>query len=280
MFHLPIPADFPYRQALHVALELAEAAGELLLGIHRLGPQRIDSKHTAVDMVTEADVASQRLILSGIHQHFPDHGILAEEEGGDLRNQSGALWLVDPLDGTTNFASRFPIFAVSIALWVDGEPQIGVVRDVVRERSYWAAAGQGAWMDGERRLHVSTTAALANSLLATGFPYTRAIDPDNNLAEFGRIMPQVRGVRRAGAAALDMAFVADGRLDGYWESGMSPWDWGAGVLLMREAGAIVTDYSGAAWTLHSPRRMVAANPHLHGALLAEVQAARAAMGRL
>lgn len=276
--NLPILSTFPHRQALELALELAEHAGQLLLDIHRLGPQRIASKRTAVDMVTEADLASQQLILAGIHRHFPGHGILAEEEGGDRRNHSGALWLVDPLDGTTNFASRFPIFAVSIALWVDGQPQIGVVRDVVRERSYWAAAGQGAWIDQERRLQVSATTTLAHSLIGTGFPYTRAIDPDNNTAEFVRIMPQVRGVRRAGAAALDMAFVADGRLDGYWESGMNPWDWGAGVLLIAEAGGVVSDYSGAAWSLHSPPRMAAANPHLHGLLLAEIQAARGAAG--
>lgn len=279
---LPIPTTYDYYAELTAAIDLAQQAGDLLLKIHRSGPRRIRTKKTAVDMVTEADTASQQLILDTLTARFPQHDILAEEEGGDKESGSRALWLVDPLDGTTNFASRFPVFAVSIALWVDGKPVIGVVQDVVRERTYWAAAGQGAWMGvptklDEVQLSVSQARELNQSLIATGFPYARATLADNNLAEFNYLMPKVRGIRRAGAAALDLAWVADGRLDGYWEAHLSPWDWGAGVLLITEAGGVVSNYHGQPWQL-GQAQMVAANPWLHEKLLTAVQTARRQAG--
>ena len=282
MLSLPIPDTYAYYEELATAIELARKAGELLLRIHRQGPRQVRTKQTAVDMLTEADTASQALILETLTARFPDHSILAEEEGGDQRRGGRALWLVDPLDGTTNFASRYPVFAVSIALWVDGKPMVGVVQDVVRERTYWAARGQGAWLGTPEKLddlpmRVSQTRELNQSLLATGFPYVRALTRDNNLTEFNHLMPRVRGVRRAGAAALDLAWVGDGRLDGYWEAHLSPWDWGAGVLLITEAGGVVTDYVGEPWRLDSDN-MVAANPHLHEKLLMAVQTARREAG--
>ena len=282
MLSLPIPSTYPYHAELTTAIDLARRAGDLLLEIHRAGPRRIETKKTAVDMLTEADTASQKLILDGISDRFPDHDILAEEEGGDKNHGSRALWLVDPLDGTTNFASRFPVFAVSIALWVDERPVIGVVQDVVRERTFWAAKGQGAWLGTPARLddlplRVSRTSELNQSLIATGFPYVRAQTRDNNLAEFNYLMPRVRGIRRAGAAALDLAWLADGRLDGYWEARLSSWDWGAGVLLIAEAGGVVTDYAGQTWILGKDQ-MVAGNPHLHEKLLTAVQTARSEAG--
>ncbi len=275
---LPVAPDFPYREALLTAVMLAQQAGELLLSIHRQGPRRVVTKSTGVDLLTEADLASQALIVTELSRRFPDHGILAEEDtGGHHDAAGGALWLVDPLDGTTNFAHRFPVFAVSIALWVDGRPQIGVVQDVVRERTYWAAAGQGAWLAGERRLQVSAVSDLRQSLLATGFPYSRALHTDNNLAEFNALMPATRGVRRAGSAALDMAWVADGRLDGYWEPYLAPWDWAAGILLVGEAGGTVSDYGGGPLHLGS-RTIVASNGRVHPALLATIQEARRRAG--
>ncbi len=279
---LPIPATYAYYEELTTAIDLARQAGDLLLKIHRSGPRRIASKKTAVDMVTEADTASQALILETITSRFPDHNIMAEEEGGDREKGGQMRWLIDPLDGTTNFASRFPVFAVSIAMCVDGQPAIGVVQDVVRERTYWAAAGQGAWMGtpqhlDEVRLQVSQTRELNQSLIATGFPYVRAQTHDNNLAEFNYLMPRVRGIRRAGAAALDLSWVADGRLDGYWEAHLWPWDWGAGTLFIVEAGGVVTDYSGQPWQLGKDQ-MIAANPHLHEKLLNAVQTARREAG--
>ncbi len=275
--NLPIPADYPHREALLTAIELARLAGAMLLDIHRQGPRRIERKKTQVDLVTEADMASQEMIMEGLAARFPDHGILAEEEGGERAGQGGALWLVDPLDGTTNFASRFPVFGVSIALWIDGEPVVGVVQDVVRERTYWAAANQGAWLGVERRLRVSKTALLDQSLLATGFPYSRATAKDINLVEFNYLIPRVRGVRRAGAASVDMAWTADGRLDGYWEANLSPWDWAAGALLILEAGGVVTDYAGRPWRLGAPN-IVAANSDLHPRLLEAVQTSRREAG--
>ncbi len=282
MLSLPIPDTYAYYEELATAIELARKAGELLLRIHRTGPRQVRTKQTAVDMLTEADTASQALILETLTARFPDHSILAEEEGGNQRRGGRALWLVDPLDGTTNFASRYPVFGVSIALWVDGKPMVGVVQDVVRERTYWAARGQGAWLGTPEKLddlpmRVSQTRELNQSLLATGFPYVRALTRDNNLAEFNYLMPRVRGVRRAGAAALDLAWVGDGRLDGYWEAHLSPWDWGAGVLLITEAGGVITDYAGEPWRLDRDN-MVAANPHLHEKLLAAVQTARREVG--
>lgn len=274
---LPISRAFPYRDALIKALDLAQRASALLLDIHHRGPRRVESKSTGVDLLTEADLASQDMIVTGLRAAFPDHGLMAEESGDDRASANGAIWLVDPLDGTTNFAHRFPVFAVSVALWVDGEPQVAVVQDVVRERSYWAAAGQGAWMDLERRLQVSQTTELGQSLLATGFPYSRATNPDNNLAEFNYLMPRTRGVRRAGSAAIDMAWLADGRLDGYWEAGLSPWDWAAGLLLVREAGGMVSDYWGQPWQM-GKKQFAASNGPLHPALLEAIQAARRAMG--
>lgn len=274
---LPISPAFAHAAALVTAIDLAQRAGDLLLSIHQRGPRRVERKSTGVDLLTEADLASQELIVAGLRAAFPDHGLMAEERGDDRAATSGALWLVDPLDGTTNFAHRFPVFAVSIALWVDGEPQVGVVRDVVRGRSYWAAAGQGAWMDLERRLQVSQTAELGQSLLATGFPYSRATNPDNNLAEFCHLMPRTRGVRRAGSAALDMAWLADGRLDGYWEAGLSPWDWAAGLLLVREAGGLISDYQGQPWQM-GKKQFVASNGPLHPALLDAIQTARQLLG--
>ncbi len=275
---LPIPTTFEYYDELSTAIDLARRAGDLLLKIHREGPRRIETKKTSVDMLTEADTASQTLILEALTARFPDHGIMAEEDGGDKNPGGGALWLVDPLDGTTNFASRFPVFAVSIALWVEGRPALGVVQDVMRERTYWAGAGQGAWMGTPQRLDdirlkVSQTCALDHSLIATGFPYVRAIVRDNNLAEFNYLMPRVRGIRRAGAAALDLAWVADGRLDGYWEARLSPWDWGAAMLFILEGGGVITDYAGEPWRLGF-NSMVAANPALHERLLRAVQTAR------
>ena len=279
---LPVPTIYPYYAELATAIDLARQAGDLILKIHRSGPRRIETKKTAVDMVTEADTASQTLITNAIAARFPDHDIMAEEEGGDKTGSGRVLWLIDPLDGTTNFASRFPVFAVSIAMCVDDQPVIGAVQDVVRERTYWAAAGQGAWMGtparlDEVQLRVSQTSELDQSLIATGFPYIRAETSDNNLAEFNYLMPKVRGIRRAGAAALDIAWVADGRLDGYWEAHLWPWDWGAGVLMLAEAGGVVSDYEGEPWRLGADQ-MIAANPYLHEKLLTAVQTARRAAG--
>lgn len=256
---------------LDIAIDLARQAGELLRLGHQNGAGLIRSKSSAVDLVTQFDLASEQLISDGLRQHFPDHAIYGEETGGTLP-AAGPAWVVDPLDGTTNFAHGYPVFSVTLALLVDGRPELGVTYDPLRDDLFWAQRGQGAWR-GQRRLQVSTTTGLDASLLATGFAYDRASNADNNLAEFSHFAPRTRGVRRGGSAALDMAWVAAGWLDGYWERGIHVWDLAAGVLLMREAGGVVTNYSGRPWQ-PADRNVVAANSVFHAVLLESLQRVR------
>ncbi len=270
---LPLDASFLYRHELITAIELAKTAGALLLDMHEQGPQRIDKKLSESDIVTEADIASQRLILHGLTSRFPQHGILAEETGGDQQGESGALWLVDPLDGTTNFSVRLPMFSVSIALRVENKPQIGVIQDVTRKHTYWAATGQGAWRGTDRRLRVSATSRLDQSVIGSGFAHDRAVNTDNNVAEFGYLAQRLRGIRRHGSAALDLAWVAEGRLDGFWEAGLSPWDWGAGALLIEEAGGKVSDYWGHDMQPEG-KQLAVSNGNIHKELLAVLQQLR------
>jgi myo-inositol-1(or 4)-monophosphatase len=249
------------------AVDLAKEAGQVLMD-HLERRLTVESKSSEIDLVTEADLASEKLIVEAIRQQYPEHSILSEEGLG--QEQTGEfLWLVDPLDGTTNYAHGYPVFCVSIALQREGETILGVTYDPVRDELFWAEKDREAYCNG-RRLSVSGTDSLRRSLLATGFFYTRASIEDNNLAEFGRIMPQVQGVRRAGSAALDMAYVADGRLDGYWEFHLSPWDWAVGDLLVREAGGRTSDVSGQPWRLRS-NNIVATNGLLHEELLAALK---------
>ena len=231
--------------ALAVAVDLAHQAGALLRQIYEQGPKQVQAKQTAVDLVTEADLASQKLLVAGLQAAFPGHAIVAEEAPAALP-AAGAFWAVDPLDGTTNFAHGYPVFSVTLALLVDRVPLLGVTYDPLRDDLYWALQSQGAWRNG-RRLQVSATSDLGQSLLATGFHYDRATNPDNNLAEFSYFVPRTRGVRRAGSAALDLAAVACGWLDGFWEKGLNVWDVAAGVLLIREAGGQVMTYDGRPW---------------------------------
>jgi myo-inositol-1(or 4)-monophosphatase len=256
---------------LDVAIDLARQAGELLRQGHQNGAGAVASKASAVDLVTEFDLASERLITGGLRLRFPDHAIFGEETGEALPT-AGPVWVVDPLDGTTNFAHGYPVWSVTLALLVDGRPELGVTYDPLRDDLFWAQRGQGAWR-GQRRLQVSTTAELGASLLGTGFAYDRASNPDNNLAEFSHFVPRTRGVRRGGSAALDIAWVAAGWLDGYWERGIQVWDMAAGVLLVHEAGGVVTAYSGRPWQ-PADRNVVAANSVLHAALLQGLQTAR------
>jgi myo-inositol-1(or 4)-monophosphatase len=249
------------------AVELAKEAGQVLMDYfeRRLA---VKSKSSEIDLVTEADIASEKLIVEAIRERYPEHSILSEEGLG--QEQTGEfLWLVDPLDGTVNYAHGYPVFCVSIALQRGGETVLGVTFDPVQDELFWAEKHQGAYCNG-RLLSVSGTDGLRRSLLATGFAYARASIEDNNLAEFGRIMPWVQGVRRAGSAALDMAYVAAGRLDGYWEFHLSPWDWAVGDLLVREAGGRTSDVSGQPWRLRSGN-MAATNGLLHEELLAALK---------
>ena len=242
---------------------IAREAGDLLLS--RFGTGVSIELKGEVDLVTEMDRRSEELIVRRLSGEFPGTAILAEE--GERHADSGAgLWIVDPLDGTTNYSHGFPVFAVSIAFERNGVVELGVVHDPTRNECFAASRDGGARLNG-RRLAVTTQSDLGSALLATGFPYDIRTSPENNLAEFGRFALRARAVRRAGAAALDLAYVAAGRFDGFWEEKLSPWDVAAGALLVTEAGGIVTGYRGEAADIRTGR-LVASNGRIHRAMLA------------
>lgn len=224
-------------------LEIATLAARQAGAIVRDGySQVVTVTHKgAIDLVTEFDQRSETLILAALRGAFPGHAINSEESGQAAGDEYE--WLVDPLDGTTNFAHKFPVFSVSIALTFQRRLIVGVVYDPLRDELFTAAAGQGARLNGAP-IRVSSVAALERALLSTGFPYDVRTNPNNNLAEFARFQLVAQGVRRTGSAALDCSWVAAGRLDGFWELRLNPWDVGAGALIAREAGGRVTTYAG------------------------------------
>jgi myo-inositol-1(or 4)-monophosphatase len=250
-------------ELLPVIERIARAAGAIVReGYGRAA--HIEHKG-AIDLVTEFDRRSEELILRELRAAFPGHAVHAEESG-----RSGAAseyeWLIDPLDGTTNFAHGFPVFAVSLALTHNGRLRAGVVYDPLRDELFAAEAGRGATLNGQP-LRVSPQRDLSRALLATGFPYDVRTNPHNNFAEFVRLHLRVQAVRRAGSAALDCAWVAAGRLDGYWEFRVKPWDVGAGALVAREAGGRVTTVEGNENFLGRDS-IVVSNGQLHEAMLA------------
>ncbi len=254
------------------AAEIARSAGALLRDAYDR-PRQIDYKGT-VDLVTQADRAAEEIILTALRREFPHHAILAEESGQIIpltpsQDGAGLVWLIDPLDGTTNFAHAFPVFAVSIALRDAIGPLVGIVYDPLRDECFSAIREQGATVNG-KPIRVSTINQLQRSLLATGFPYDRHTAEDNNTAALGVFLRRAQGIRRAGAAAIDLAYVACGRLDGYWEMRLHPWDVAAGVLLVREAGGRVTGYRAAAQEedIFGGAQVVASNGLIHEEMLA------------
>jgi myo-inositol-1(or 4)-monophosphatase len=262
-------------ERLDFARNTAREAGVLLRKYtHRR--HEVHTKSTEIDLVTEADLASERLIVAAIRHEFPHHTILAEEGQGDIQEMVGDaehLWLVDPLDGTVNYAHGFPVWGVSLALAQRGQVVMAVSYSPLHDEMFWAERGKGAWLDGWR-MRVSSAGQLRDALLATGFAYRRATLEDNNLAEFNAIMPRVQGLRRAGAAVLDMAYLACGRLDAYWEMHLKPWDWAAGWLLVEEAGGLVTDMRGEPWALSKDNIAASNGAALHEKLLELLREAR------
>ena len=221
--------------------------------------RRIERKSTAIDLVTEVDRACEEAILEVITSAFPEHAVLAEESGA--RGDHEFLWLVDPLDGTTNFAHRYPQVSVSLALSRRRETILGLVYDPVREELFSARRGSGARMN-DRRLEVSTTADLGSALLASGFPYDRREHADYYLSFFKGFMMRTHGVRRAGSAALDLCWVAAGRVDGFWEWKLKPWDTAAGALIVEEAGGRISDFEGGPFDPFG-EQTVASNGRIH-----------------
>ncbi len=255
---------------LDIATEAALAAGAVLQGYLGKVEDGITEKGRPGDLVTAADKAAEAVILDIIVRHFPHHAILAEESGKlGNKNDSEFLWAIDPLDGTTNFAHQYPCFAVSIGLLVDGVPKVGVIYDPSQNELFRAAYGLGATRN-RRPIRVSDTSELGKSLLVTGFAYDRRETPDNNYAEFCQLTHLTQGVRRSGAASIDLAHVACGRVDGYWERGLSPWDIAAGVVLVQEAGGKVTAYDETPLQVDSGR-ILATNGSLHHHISHELQ---------
>ena len=246
------------RRYLETAVTAARAAGALQR--ERLWLEyEIDFKGES-NLVTEVDRRCEELIVSAIRERYPDTDILAEENEYPTL-ASSHKWIIDPLDGTTNYAHGFPWFAVSIALEIEGEVQIGVVFHPMMDELFTAARGKGAYLNGVR-IHVSRRSPLKECLLATGFPYDRTWDNENNFANFEKMQMAARAVRRAGSAALDLAYVAAGRLDGYWECKLKPWDVAAGTLLVEEAGGRVTNHRGELYSIYD-HRILASNGLIH-----------------
>lgn len=258
------PADL--QRFLDIATEAASAGGAVLQ--HYWGNlSNIQSKGRPGDLVTEADKAAEKEVLSVLRLHFPEHAILAEESGSlsASKNQiEGLLWAVDPLDGTTNYTHQYPFCGCSVGLLIDGKPAVGAIFDPVHNHLFRAAKGLGATCNREP-ISVSGTSTLADSLLVTGFGYDRRETIDNNYAEFCHLTHLTRGVRRGGAASMDLAYVACGRLDGYWERGLSPWDIAAGAILVEEAGGQVTAYDQSPFEIKSGR-ILATNGKVHSEL--------------
>jgi myo-inositol-1(or 4)-monophosphatase len=246
-----------------IAVKAAKAAGELLRNnMGRIASLHIDRKKK-FDFVTDIDIESERLIIDIIKSQFPKHAILSEESRREPAK--GYRWIIDPLDGTTNYIHGYPVFAVSIALEHKDEIILGVIYNPLLDELFCAQKGSGAFLNG-RAIHVSGVSELKDSLLATGFPFRSKEYLDIYLTAFASIFRQVSGIRRAGSAALDFAHLACGRCDGFWEIGLSPWDIAAGSLLIEEAGGFITDFNGGPkhiWT----GNVLAGNQFVHGEVL-------------
>ncbi|MFO8155626.1 MAG: inositol-1-monophosphatase [Pseudomonadota bacterium] len=248
---------------LNIAVRAARRAGSIIVRSARdIDRLTIEAKgHN--DFVSEVDRAAEEAIIDIIHKAYPDHGFMAEESGDS--GSSDYQWIIDPLDGTTNFLHGFPQFAVSIALRHGNRLEQAVVYDPMREEMYTASRGSGAQLDGQR-LRVAPRRQLEGSLLGTGFPFKQPEHLDAYLGMFRAFHPLAAGIRRPGSAALDLAYVAAGRLDGFWEIGLNPWDMAAGVLLVREAGGLVSDFDGGEEYL-ATGNLVAATPKIFPSMI-------------
>jgi myo-inositol-1(or 4)-monophosphatase len=253
---------------LDFAIQTARDAGRVLA--ERFGRALQVSNKGDIDLVTEADIASERLIIERIRSHYPRHVILAEESGETSRaGQPGEFkWIVDPLDGTTNYAHGYPCFCVSIALEQAGEIVVGVIYDPVRDELFAAERGAGATLNS-RRIRVSDVDDLNAAMLCTGFPYD-VRERGEFARHFHNFIMHAQAVRRDGSAALDMAYVACGRFDGFWEEGLRPWDVAAGKLLVEEAGGRVSRYDGSAFSVYAPP-ILASNGLVHDAMMRVLQ---------
>ena len=256
---------------------LARQAGQILSDSYEKDHQ-VDFKGV-IDLVTEVDHASEKFLISEISRQFPGHSFLAEESGASA-SQNEHLWIIDPLDGTVNYAHGVPFFCVSIAYSYHGQVLLGAVYDPMRDEMFSAERSDlpvglanrkpGAWVNG-RPLKVSNAQELQKSLMVTGFPYDSWNNGRNNFDYFAKLGKMTQGVRRMGSAALDLCYIAAGRLDGYWEFSLKAWDIAAGALIAEEAGALVTNTNGEAGYMNEPHSILAANPHIFPKLLEQLK---------
>jgi myo-inositol-1(or 4)-monophosphatase len=250
---------------LAFALKLARKAGKLLISLQP-SYRKPQTKSTTLDLVTRADYLSEELIISAISKKFPSHKILSEEQ---KHNNCGSrivncefLWVIDPLDGTTNYSHQFPFYCVSIALVKESKVLLGVVYNPNLDETFYACAGMGAYLNA-KRLKVSNIKTVDKGLLVTGFPYIIRKKPGDNFRNFQNFCLSAQAVRRAGSAALDLTYVASGRFDGFWERELKPWDTAAGMLIAREAGGEVTDFKGNQYDPFRHREILASNGLIH-----------------
>jgi myo-inositol-1(or 4)-monophosphatase len=253
---------------LTTAIDAAKLAGRFLKQ-HAGKARNIQQKSgEEKNLVTEIDKKSEEIIIETIGKHHPTHDILAEESGKKGAS-SEYRWIIDPLDGTTNFTHGLPVFCVSIGLEWKGELIVGVIYDPNLDELFTAEKGKGAYLNG-RRLKVSETLKLESSLLVTGFPYNITENPNHAVEHFIHFLMKAQGVRRMGSAAIDLAYIAAGRFDGFWEVALHPWDMAAGALLVQEAGGILTNFSGNPLNIYQ-KELVATNGHIHHAVLDVLQ---------
>jgi myo-inositol-1(or 4)-monophosphatase len=248
---------------LTTAVEAVVRAGDMMMA--RFGDALRVDKKGAIDLVTEVDLAIEQDFRDRIAARFPDHAVLGEEQGGSAAVPDGPCWVFDPIDGTTNYAHGLPLFCASLALEIDGVAEIGAVYDPTRKELFTAERGEGARLNG-KPLHVSSCTALIDAMLVTGFPYDVHTRVEEIVGLFSAFVGRARAVRRLGSAALDLCYVAAGRMDGFWERDLKPWDIAGGALIVSEAGGLVTRMDGAPF-LSRGRDVLAANAELHAAML-------------
>ena len=251
------------KKALATAIEAAKTAGEFLLA-------KIDSdlsieKKAQNDFVTDIDKESEKIVISILNNSFPEFGILSEEMSPDRVSDANPYWIIDPIDGTTNYIHKFPMFCVSIGLCINGELSVGVVYDPSHDELFYAVSGEGAYLNGIP-IHVSNNRKLSDSIIGTGFPFRNFSIMNQYFDCFEQILKTTQGVRRPGSAAIDLAYVACGRLDGFWEHGLHPWDLAASAVIIKEAGGELSDFKGGDDYLYG-RTLVASNKKIHDRLL-------------
>ncbi len=257
-----------YTNELNIAKKAADEAADLIRDFQQKKSFEINFKgHN--DLVTDADVAAESTILEIISENFPDDHVLAEESSTEMVMPGGRTWLIDPIDGTTNFAHGFPVYCVSIGLWENKQPKAGLVLEVNNEELFEATAGGGAFLDGES-ITVSSIQDPAHAMIGTGFPYNDLSIVENYLKLFRWLMHHTQAVRRPGAASYDLCCVAAGRFDGFYEYSLNPWDVGAASLIIQEAGGVISDWQGGENWLFG-ERIIAGNAEVHAFLLEAIQ---------